>query len=521
MGAGSGHPPPDTTLHNETGTGNITFFANETQRWNGTDPWVIGDPAGHLGNATQADASVDGSVDADPPPGADDGGIEVLPQNAGSGPFGISLPPVDSLAALADSVVAAQTGLVPPDAPLPAPAALPGAMHMGGLDYQASPALWGPIGLSGAILAASVLLSASRVWDLGRGALAALGKWAPQSPEGRRRGACLVGTMGLMASLAPVGYALGFDTQKAKGPDARMMMAAWLLINAAGRTCQNLLRDTFTQGTRGLLPSLKYSVPAEGGAEAKSGTATFTRLHLNPRVLGLRVGLTLASYWAGVYLCMAHLIPAVRQAMGTHKFDLGVQAEHHLGSLEVFLASLPPLVGSAVAEGMDSFTASLSASASVGSAGARIEMAGPEGRPSWSKFFTGLRDNVTVRFLTSISTVDLERAVSTMAGLNRDSPAGMALTSFATSLTDLRGFGVLFGLHQEAVETAQAAQAAAQAPEAVMPPIAVLPLEPAGVQLASLSLADFPAAAGGLDPDSDSDIDAAAGAPGPAVNLYL
>ncbi len=513
----SGDLPAGPTLRNQTGTGNITFFGNETQRWNGTDPWVSGDPgnqtrpdpAGQLGNGTQADAPADGSVDTDPATLAEAGVIEVLPQRPGSGPIGVSLPPLDSMTALAGSVTAAQAGLVPPDASLPAPAALPGAMHMGGLDYQASPALWGPIGLSGAILAASVLLSASRVWDLGRGALAAIRKWDPQSPEGRRRGGCLVGAMGLMASLGPVGYALSFDTQKARGPDARMMMAAWLLINAAGRTCQNLLRDTFTQGTRGLLPSLQFSVPAEGGAEAKSGTPTFTRLHLNPRVLGLRVGLTLASYWAGVYFCMAHLTPAVRQAMGTHKFDLGVQAEHHLGSLEVFLASLPPLVGSAVAEGMDSFTASLSASASVGYAGARIEMVGPEGRPSWSKFVKGLRDNVTLRFLSSISTVDLERAVSTLVGLNRDSPAGVALTSFATSLTDLRGFGVLFALHQEAAQAAQQ-------------PIVVLPLEPVGVELASLSQADFPAMAGVHDPDSDSDSDVEpAGAPAPAVRLHL
>ena len=35
---GSGELPSDPTLHNQTG--NITFFGNETQRWNGTDPWV-------------------------------------------------------------------------------------------------------------------------------------------------------------------------------------------------------------------------------------------------------------------------------------------------------------------------------------------------------------------------------------------------------------------------------------------------------------------------------------------------
>lgn len=364
---------------------------------------------------------------------------------------------------LAGWVASTQASLVPLNASLPILQALPGDAFGGtalpGYEVRGA-ALAGPVALASAIVAVSVLLSACRVYELSRGAVSALtGRCRqPDSPAGARLGQALTGTLGLALAATPVLIALGRDSVKAHGPQERSMLAVWLLINLAGRTCKHLLRDVTTQLTRPHMPMLRYQVPLDQGrasletgdgfAPADLGSPAFRELYLDRRFIATRAALMFTSYWAGIYFCMHYVLPAIRQAGGfADPVTLRDQIarDHSFG--HVLAASVPALLTSALIEGLDSLTSSLSTSSAAAARGARIELVPGKRSETVARDFL---DHFSTRIFNALFTVDLERGGNALRGIDRDTEPGMFLQGFALGLTDIRGFLVQFGQHGRA-----------------------------------------------------------------------
>jgi hypothetical protein len=277
----------------------------------------------------------------------------------------------------------------------------------------------------------------------------------------------LTGTLGLVAVAAPVLVALGHDSAKAHGLQQRIALSVWILINLAGRTCQHVLRDVTTQLTRPHIPSLRYQVPLEqavvsfnsgdGFAPADPGSRAFRELYLDRRLMATRAALTFASYWAGIYFCLHHVMPAMRQAGGfAPPVTLRDQITQGHSFGHVLAASVPGLLTSALIEGLDSLTSSLSTSVAGAARGARIELV--PGKRS-ATVAQDLMDHLSVRIFNALFTVDMERAGNALRGIDRDTEPGMFLQGFALGLTDIRGFFVQFGQHGRAVDRRAAAAA--------------------------------------------------------------
>lgn len=415
--------------------GNRTFVGNETTVGNGTRP----EDDGWLGNISSLESSA----------------LLGLAGNASLALPGALLGGAGTLAQLAASVNAS---LVPHNASLPPSLSLPGsaAAQPVLLEFDGDhPGFQAAVAIASVIVGVSVLLCAGRVFELGKGALTALSgrRQIPDLVSGGRLGPAVVGTLGLMTAVAPLMIALRHDSAAAHGSDERALLATWLLINAAGRTCQNLLRDTTTQFSKPWVRSLNYLTrrgqPAGVGepalGKAGVGTEAFRALQLDSRVVAARVLMTLISYSAGIYVCLRYVQPEISLALNTHDVSLRDQAIHSHPWHELFKAHLPAFLTSALIECLDSVTASLSASvAASGVGGASIELV--PGSKSETRL-QDILDHTAMRFFNAIFTVDLERAGNLMRGVDRSQGGGLALQTFALMLTDLRGFTVQFGQH--------------------------------------------------------------------------
>ena len=448
-------PGTATVIPNVTIFSNQTIFDNRSFTSHDTDP---GDPL----NFTALEDSGTG-----------------MNHSQGRGDF--STGPAGALAGL---VASSQAGWMPSNASLPIPQTLPGDAFGGaalpGYDVSAA-ALAGPVALASTLVAVSILLSACRVYELGRGAMSALtGRCRRPESTGRTRlGQALTGTLGLAAAATPVLMALGRDAARAHETQEGKLLAVWMLINLAGRTCQHLLRDATTQLIRPHMPALRYQVDMRrsrgsldaGGdlAQVDLGSPAFSALHLNRRVLATRTALTFISYWAGIYFCLHHVLPAIRRAGDfANPVTLHSQVEQGHSFGQVLAASVPGLLTSALIEGLDSLTSSLSTSIAAGSHGARIELA-PGRRPA--SVARDFLDHFSVRIFNALFTVDMERAGNALRGIDRDTEPGMFLQGFALGLTDIRGFFVQFGQHGRALALAAAQEAEPASQSEVLPAV--------------------------------------------------
>jgi hypothetical protein len=461
----------ETIWGNHTLIGNHTFLGNDTETGNPPNLTWLGQPG--LNTTFTRLARLD-SLDLSP---------DLSPER--SPDFS-----VEPARALADLVAGTQAGLAPSSASLPVPQALPGDAFTGaalpGYDFSAA-TLAGPVALAGAMVAVSILVTACRVYELGRGAVSALtGRCRrPETAGQARLGRALTGTLGLVATATPVLIGLTRDSARAHGPQERQMLAVWLLINLAGRTCQHLLRDATTQLTRPHMPMLRYQAPLgssrvphdslEDFAPADVGSPAFRALHLDRRAMATRMALTFMSYWAGIYFCLHHVMPAIRHAGGfPDSVTLRDQVHHGHSFGHVFHANVPGLLTSALIEGLDSLTSSLSTSVATGTRGARIELVPGRRSTTVARDFL---DHFSVRVFNAFICVDPERAGNALRGIDRDTEPGMFLQGFALGLTDIRGFVVQFGQHGRALALA-AAQAAEPASQSEALPAVSMRVDP-------------------------------------------
>lgn len=315
--------------------------------------------------------------------------------------------------------------------------------------------------LAGSVTALGIMAAAPTTVRLASGTLSALARRTePLGPAALRKAEAVADALLLAVALLP-----GTMIAMRRTPDAPNL-ALFLLIVQAGRTTQNLVRDTFTHATRRALPRLEYRVRAgQGTADGRvrendiiePGTQGFQHVIVTRRAIAARLVGTMGSYAAIIYAVNAHLKPALKDRFGIGDAALGdgsPMADYLTVYLfEGFMSSL--------IEGFDGYTTTMSLAIAAWCGGARVELAAPEGfsRMTWARLQEDVRDNSFIRISNAVLTVEAERGFSRLRGLDGGSSEALGLQTLALTLTHFRGFTVEQGRHFHRLAEARQAQA--------------------------------------------------------------
>lgn len=314
--------------------------------------------------------------------------------------------------------------------------------------------------LAGSVTALGIMAAAPTTVRLAGGTLSAFaGRTEPLGPTAQARAEAAVDALLLAVALLP-----GTIMATSRAPNAPNL-ALFLLIVQAGRTTQNLVRDTFTQATRRALPVLEYRVRAGQGTLdgrvrendlVEPGTRAFQHLMVTHRARIARLVGTMGTYAAIIYAVNAHLKPALKQQFGVADARLGD------GSPLVDYLTLYLFEGfmSSLIEGFDGYTTTMSLAIAAWCGGARVELSGPDGfsRMTVAGLQEDVRDNSFIRISNAVLTVEAERGFSLMRGLDSGSSEALALQTLALTLTHLRGFTVEQGRHFHRLAEARLAE---------------------------------------------------------------
>lgn len=331
----------------------------------------------------------------------------------------------------------------------------------------------GSVGIAAATTVAGVAVAVPTSVKLASGTIAALrGKTAPLDERVLIDVEALANAALIALSLTPALIcAYGREEETSN-------LAATLLILQAGRTLQNIARDTFTQSTRRALPTLRYTV-REGlqraGERVKFGTRAFQQVMVTPQAIGARLLGTMSTYALIIYFLNTEVKPRLAEDWGVPEPSLDKVSE----PMDFLLADLFVGFVSSLIEGLDGFTTTLSVAFATWAGGGTATIDPPEGfsKMTLDGLLQDVREQSFVRITNAVMTVEAERGFSKVRGLDSGALEATLLATLALTLTHVRGFVVEMGRHYRDYRAPLAAPAGS--PEAVFSPARFDAPEPA------------------------------------------
>lgn len=301
----------------------------------------------------------------------------------------------------------------------------------------------GSVGLAAATTIAGVAIAVPTSVELGSGTIAALrGKTEPLERRALVDVEALANAALIALAITPA-WILAYQRE-----EEASNLAATLLILQAGRTLQNIVRDTFTQSTRRALPTLRYTVQEglpRAGERVKAGTRAFEQVMVTPQAIGSRLIGTMSTYALIIYFLNTEVKPRLAAGWDVPEASLDSMSS----PMDFLLADLFSGFVSSLIEGLDGFTTTLSVAFATWAGGATAIIDPPEGFSEMTRagLLKDIREQSFVRITNAVLTVEAERGFSKVRGLDPQSLEATLLATLALTLTHLRGFTVEMGRH--------------------------------------------------------------------------
>ncbi|MEJ7929424.1 hypothetical protein WG922_05495 [Ramlibacter sp. AN1015] len=235
--------------------------------------------------------------------------------------------------------------------------------------------------------------------------------------------------------------------------DESSRLSHLLLTVQAGRMIQSLLRDTFTHSTRRALPSLEYVLETDAGETALTlGTTAYQESLLRPAVLAARTAMMVATYAGCIYLIAFHLQPVLKDAANVRDAQFGL----HVDPWESFRANAVGGVVSALIEGADALTATVSRACAAWGGGVTVRVRPPEGfgRMTLAGLAADVRDHGGARVAINGAILDTERVIAVNRDFDRSQGPGFYGSIGALAITHSRGLIVELAQHDRALRAA-------------------------------------------------------------------